>query len=89
MFLAALAGPLGISPSAVALAWLAWLVHLGTPPGKQAELIRKALRKAARFWIYATRSPADPHMSRRIEPLRRGRRFRGDAGRRPPFNLPE
>ena len=38
-----------------------WPVSIGssisaTSPGKQAELVQKAVRKAARFWIYAMRS---------------------------------
>jgi polyhydroxyalkanoate synthase len=80
-------GTLGISPSAVALAYFDWLVHLGTSPGKQMELIQKAARKAARFWIYATRSLADESAPCCIEPLPQDRRFRSDAWQQPPFNL--
>ena len=78
---------LGISPAAVALAYFDWLVHLGTSPGKQVELLQKAARKAARFWIYATRSIADQQESCCIEPLPQDRRFRSDAWQQPPFNL--
>ena len=78
---------LGISPSAVSLACLDWLVHLGTSPGKQAELVQKAARKAARFWIYAMRSLADPQTSCCIEPLPQDRRFRSEAWQQQPFNL--
>jgi len=78
---------LGISPSAVALAYLDWLVHLATSPGKQAELVQKAFRKAARFWIYATRAQADLQAPRCIEPLPQDGRFRGDAWQLRPYNL--
>jgi polyhydroxyalkanoate synthase len=78
---------LGISPSAVALAYLDWLIHLATSPGKQAELVQKAVRKATRFWIYAMRSAADVQASCCIEPLPQDRRFRSEAWQQQPFNL--
>ena len=46
----------GISPSVVAMAYLDWLVHLGMSPGKQARLLEKGLRKAARLALYAAHS---------------------------------
>ncbi|MFZ5790361.1 MAG: PHA/PHB synthase family protein [Pseudomonadota bacterium] len=78
---------LGISPSAVALAGLDWLVHLGSSPGKQAELMQKAARKAARFWVYAARSLSEPRTHCCIEPLPQDQRFRAEAWQRPPFNM--
>ncbi len=78
---------LGISPSAVALAYFDWLVHLGTSPGKQMELVQKAARKATRFWIYVMRSAADPQTPSCIEPLPQDHRFRSEAWERPPFSL--
>jgi polyhydroxyalkanoate synthase len=78
---------LGISPAAVALAYLDWLVHLGTSPGKQAELVQKAIRKAVRFWVYAARAAADKQIPPCIEPLAQDRRFSADAWRQWPFNM--
>jgi polyhydroxyalkanoate synthase len=78
---------LAISPSAVALACLDWLVHLGVSPGKQMELVQKAARKAARFWIYATRSLTDQSTACCIDALPQDRRFRSEAWQQPPFNL--
>jgi len=78
---------LGISPAAVALAYFDWLVHLATSPGKQTELLQKAVRKAVRFWIYALRSAADPQTPPCITPLPQDHRFRGDNWQRPPFNF--
>jgi polyhydroxyalkanoate synthase len=78
---------LGISPSAVALAGLDWLVHLVSSPGKQTELMQKAIRKAARFWVYAARSLAGPQTHCCIEPLPQDRRFRAEPWQHPPFNM--
>ena len=78
---------LGISPSAVALAYFDWLVHLGSSPGKQMELLQKAARKAVRFWIYALRSAAEPQTPACIEPLPQDHRFQTEAWQNPPFNL--
>jgi poly[(R)-3-hydroxyalkanoate] polymerase subunit PhaC len=78
---------LGISPAAVALAYFDWLVHLGASPGKQAELVQKAIRKAVRFWVYAARAAADPQTPPCIEPLAQDRRFSADAWQQWPFNM--
>jgi len=78
---------LGISPSAVALAYFDWLVHLSSSPGKQAQLLQKAARKTARFWIYALRAAAEPQTPGCIEPLPQDHRFRSEAWQTPPFNF--
>jgi polyhydroxyalkanoate synthase len=79
---------LGISPAAVVLAYFDWLVHLGVSPGKQAELVQKAIRKAVRFWVYAARAASDPQAPPCcIEPLAQDRRFEADAWRQWPFNM--
>ncbi len=78
---------LGISPAAVALAHADWLVHLGGAPGKQAELVSKALRKLVRLGLHAGSAAADPATPPCIEPLPQDRRFRGSACQSWPFNL--
>lgn len=35
----------GISPSAMQLAYMDWAIHLANSPGKQSELVQKALKK--------------------------------------------
>ncbi len=77
----------GISPAAVALAYGDWAAHLVSAPGKQAELVQKALRKAVRFAIYAARSATESACPCCIEPLPQDRRFAGEAWQQPPFNL--
>lgn len=78
---------LGISPAALMLAYLDWLVHLSIAPAKQLELVQKALRKAVRFYIYAVRCSSRPEAEPCIEPLPQDKRFGGDEWRRLPFNL--
>ncbi len=77
----------GVSPAALALAFLDWHAHLAYAPGKQAQLWNKAVRKAIRFGLYAQRSAADPGTPPCIEPLPQDRRFRDEAWRQWPHNL--
>jgi polyhydroxyalkanoate synthase len=76
----------GISPSALALAWTDWTLHLAQSPGKWARLTEKAIRKAGRFGAYAARAAAG-HAQPCIVPLPQDRRFSGDAWQRWPFNV--
>ncbi|MFM9844424.1 MAG: PHA/PHB synthase family protein [Dongiaceae bacterium] len=77
----------GISPAAVALAFMDWGLHLAGAPGKQVELVQKALRKGARFGLYAAHAAANPDCPCCIEPLAQDKRFRDPAWQQPPFNL--
>jgi poly[(R)-3-hydroxyalkanoate] polymerase subunit PhaC len=77
---------LGLSPPGLLLVYLDWLVHLGFSPGKQLELLRKMLRKAVRFGLYATRA-LQPETPPAIEPLPQDQRFADPAWQRWPFNL--
>jgi polyhydroxyalkanoate synthase subunit PhaC len=76
-----------VSPAALALAWLDWLIHLASSPGKLAELNQKAMGKAARFGVFATRSLIDPATPHFIEPLPQDYRFRNEAWQQLPFRL--
>jgi polyhydroxyalkanoate synthase len=79
---------LGLSPASLLLAYSDWASHLLMAPGKQAELVQKATRKAIRFWLYAVRSARDPEgCPRCIEPLPQDNRFEAAEWRRWPFNL--
>ena len=78
----------GLSPSALGAAYLDWATHLAFSPGKQALLYEKALRKAARFFTYATQATFNPAATAPcIEPLPQDRRFRSPAWQQWPFNL--
>jgi len=79
---------LGLSPHALAEAWLDWAGHLATSPGKQLQLWHKALRKAVRLAeghpaCMSSEGDAPPC----IEPLPQDKRFESPAWQRFPFNL--
>ena len=78
----------GLSPAAVAEAYLDWMTHLMTSPGKQAELMEKAVRKFTRFAHHigdCAMHGGGAHPC--IEPLPQDRRFAGDAWQQWPYNL--
>ena len=78
----------GLSPSAMAGAYADWALHLATAPGKQAQLIEKAAKKALRLVNYAGHCAArQDDADRCIEPLPQDRRFRGQAWQKWPYNL--
>ena len=78
---------LGLSPAALILAYLDWLVHLAFAPGKQTELVEKSLRKMLGFAVYARQVASDPNTPPCIEPLPQDKRFAGPEWQRWPFNL--
>jgi polyhydroxyalkanoate synthase len=79
---------LGLSPAALAAAYLDWLVHLIAAPGKRLQLIDKMARKSVRFADYAGRTALQPGQTAPvIEPLPQDRRFMAPEWQQPPFNL--
>ncbi len=76
-----------VSPAALALAWADWAIHLSAAPGKQVELVNKALRKTARMAEYAATCGNQPDAPRCIEPLPQDHRFDHADWRLPPFNM--
>ncbi len=76
---------LGVSPVGLLLAFADWSLHLSLAPGKQAELLLKAVRKMTRFWLYVLRHAAHGGCATCIEPLAQDKRFSDDAWRQPPF----
>ncbi|WP_084199280.1 PHA/PHB synthase family protein [Noviherbaspirillum autotrophicum] len=77
----------GLSPVSLALAYADWALHLAESPGKWQRLAEKAVRKTARFNIYAAHVLSNAETEPCIEPLPQDRRFRNEAWRRWPFNL--
>ncbi|MFO1436367.1 MAG: alpha/beta fold hydrolase [Gammaproteobacteria bacterium] len=75
----------GISPIAVALAYVDWLSHLSASPSKQHELIQKAVRKWTRLMLYMLTLSTNGHCC--IEPLPQDKRFDHPEWQRWPFNL--
>lgn len=77
----------GISPASLVLAYVDWALHLAQSPGKWTRLVEKAVRKAARFSIYAAHVVADKECEQCIEPLPQDQRFSDEGWQRWPFNL--
>jgi poly[(R)-3-hydroxyalkanoate] polymerase subunit PhaC len=76
----------GLSPMAITGAYLDWASHLAFSPGKQVQLVEKAVKKTARFAAYAGRcccGSTEPC----IEPLPQDRRFSDPAWQAWPYNL--
>jgi polyhydroxyalkanoate synthase len=76
-----------VSPLGAPLVYLDWLLHLSFSPGKQCDLVRKALRKDLRFALYAARATAVPGTPPAIEPLPQDHRFTSPEWQKWPFNL--
>jgi polyhydroxyalkanoate synthase subunit PhaC len=78
----------GLSPAALAHAYLDWATHLAYAPGKRLQLLDKGIRKAVRFANYAHRSfLAGGKCECCIEPLPQDKRFAGQAWQSWPYNF--
>jgi polyhydroxyalkanoate synthase len=78
----------GLSPAALAHAYLDWVTHLTYAPDKWAQLVDKATRKAVRFANYASRCAVVGHEAPCcIEPLPQDKRFAGEGWHKWPYNL--
>ncbi|MGZ8255865.1 MAG: PHA/PHB synthase family protein [Burkholderiaceae bacterium] len=77
----------GLSPIALASAYLDWACHLAFLPGKRTQLAEKAVKKAIRLANYQSRRPFEEEPEPCIVPLPQDRRFDGEAWRQPPFDL--
>src|SRR6516165_9791104 len=79
---------MGLSPAALAHAYLDWATHLAFSPGKRLQLVDKAARKASRFSTYAYRYLVDGGKAEPcIEPLPQDRRFAGELWQKWPHNF--
>ena len=79
----------GLSPAALAEAYLDWATHLTFAPGKRLQLADKAARKTMRFANFALRCmlKADAPHPPCIEPLPQDRRFADAAWQQWPYNF--
>jgi polyhydroxyalkanoate synthase len=78
----------GLSPAALAEAVLDWAAHLAMSPGKQIQLVQKAMRKSARF-VHHVHSCAQHGGLREpcIAPLPQDKRFVGEVWQQWPYAL--
>jgi len=77
----------GLSPIALADAWLDWISHLAFAPGKQMQLTEKAVKKVLRFARVAARCIAARNVEPCIVPLPQDKRFADPAWQTFPYNL--
>jgi polyhydroxyalkanoate synthase len=77
----------GLSPAALAHAYLDWAMQLACSPGKQLQLVDKAMRKAVRFSNYACRCAIGGRADPCIEPLPQDKRFVGEEWQKWPYNF--
>jgi polyhydroxyalkanoate synthase len=79
----------GLSPAALAEAYLDWATHLTFAPGKRLQLADKAARKSMRFASYAMRCLLKGSAAQQpcIEPLPQDRRFADEAWQHWPYNF--
>ena len=77
----------GLSPAALALAYLDWAAHIAAAPGKRIGLVDKAARKSMRLFDYICRCSLEGGSTAHcIEPLPQDRRFAGEPWQHWPFN---
>jgi polyhydroxyalkanoate synthase subunit PhaC len=78
----------GLSPAALAAAYLDWATHLAFSPGKQLQLVDKAARKSLRLANYACRCALKSDKTEPcITPLPHDKRFAGAEWQKWPYNL--
>jgi polyhydroxyalkanoate synthase subunit PhaC len=78
----------GVSPAALAEAYLDWATHLAYAPGKRTQLVDKAMRKAMRFGNYAQKyALSGGKTANCIDPLPKDHRFTDEAWQKFPFNF--
>jgi polyhydroxyalkanoate synthase subunit PhaC len=78
----------GLSPAAIIEAYMDWLTHLATSPGKQLQLVETASRKAFQLLHHTSecalrRGTSEPC----VEPLPQDRRFTAAAWQEWPYNV--
>jgi polyhydroxyalkanoate synthase len=77
----------GLSPAALAGAYLDWATHLLFSPGKQAQLVGKAVRKWSRLGQYALARALGVACEQCIAPLPQDKRFADHEWRQLPYDL--
>jgi polyhydroxyalkanoate synthase subunit PhaC len=78
-----------LSPSAVALAYADWFLHLSMSPAKQIELVQSAIKKSQDFLCYLLGSLEIPHHPGQVcacaHPRPNDRRFLSESWQRQPY----
>ncbi len=75
----------GLSPTALALAYIDWALHLMKSADKRSELLQDASTTYWRFLDYCLQASVDPDCDTCIEPDRQDKRFSDDQWRAQPY----
>ena len=78
---------LGLSPAALAACYMDWVTHLIASPGKQMQLVQKAIRKSTRLLHHVGECASGRATQPCIQPLPQDRRFTGEPWQHWPYNL--
>jgi polyhydroxyalkanoate synthase len=77
----------GVSPFSAWQAWSDWALHLSRAPGRQAELVERALGNAVKLAEYAIADTADAPAEPPFRPKPYDHRFTDPGWGRMPFGL--
>ncbi len=77
----------GLSPHAFGGAWLDWLSHLATAPGRQAELMESATRKSLALWHFASLAATGQPLTPQADGSQYASRFADADWQLYPFNV--
>lgn len=77
----------GMSPAAIPLAYLDWLIHLWMAPGKRGLLMEQGMRNWSKLVNYTLEASMGKEPEPLVAPARSERRFTSDAWNRFPFNV--
>ena len=72
---------------ALAQPYFDWLAHLAVSPGKQMQLVEKAVRETVRLIVNMSQTVANADMPPCITPMPQDHRFQAAAWRRWPYNV--
>jgi len=77
----------GLSPTAIATAWMDWLTHFSRAPGKQLKLSEKAVRDATALLAHAIETVTGKAPAPLIDPLPGDHRFDDEDWQSPPASV--
>ncbi|WP_425307855.1 alpha/beta fold hydrolase [Ammonicoccus fulvus] len=77
----------GMSPAAIPLAYLDWLIHLWMAPGKRGMLLEQGMRNWGKLAKYTLDAALGKSPEPLVAPTRSERRFSSEAWNKFPFNV--
>lgn len=75
----------GLSPAAMALAYIDWSMHMASAPGRALEVMQNATRRTGEVAFGLANSDLDPEAPSAIAPERSDHRFRHEGWQKEPY----